>query len=335
MKRMNQVLTLVALVAVIRLASIPAAAQTCFASADMEPALLSALRSTAQDYYKSAQAGDAAALQPLAEFNMQDVLEEKKDFLAAPAVIRSVYLLDNSQAGGRRAEFFCGVYNSSNLVGFAFGALAPGRYGVVIQDLTGGKIPATVSWILHQNGGQWKIGGLYIKATQIAGHDGDWYLSQARSYKAKGQGHNAWFYYKIADDLERPFPAMSTPQLDKLYDEMQPVRPSDLPASGQPVELSSAGRVFQLLQVFPATVDDHLDLVVRYQAPDISDTGKTFQDNMALINALVGRYPELHGAFTGVVARAVAPNGQDYGSLLAMKDVKATSNQQQAISNKR
>jgi hypothetical protein len=30
----------------------------------------------------------------------------------------------------------------------------------------------------------------------------------------------------------------------------------------------------------------------------------------------------LRNAFAGVVARAVAPNGNDYGTMLAMKDVK-------------
>jgi len=37
---------------------------------------------------------------------------------------------------------------------------------------------------------------------------------------------------------------------------------------------------------------------------------------------LVTRYPELREAFGSIVARAVAPSGQDYGTLLAMKDVK-------------
>jgi hypothetical protein len=30
----------------------------------------------------------------------------------------------------------------------------------------------------------------------------------------------------------------------------------------------------------------------------------------------------LREGFGGIVARAVAPNGQDYGTLLAMKDIK-------------
>jgi hypothetical protein len=77
-----------------------------------------------------------------------------------------------------------------------------------------------------------------------------------------------------------------------------------------------------MTDLFPLPVGNDLDMVVKYEEPDISDSSKTFQDNMAVIKALVARYPELRDAFGGVVARAVAPNGQDYGSLLAMKDVK-------------
>jgi hypothetical protein len=43
---------------------------------------------------------------------------------------------------------------------------------------------------------------------------------------------------------------------------------------------------------------------------------------MAVMKALVAKYPEFREAFSSVVARAVAPSGQDYGTLLAMKDVK-------------
>jgi hypothetical protein len=63
-------------------------------------------------------------------------------------------------------------------------------------------------------------------------------------------------------------------------------------------------------------------LVVKYQAADVSDTARTFKENAAVIKALVAKYPELREAFAGVVARAVEPSGRDYGSLLAMKDIK-------------
>jgi hypothetical protein len=36
---------------------------------------------------------------------------------------------------------------------------------------------------------------------------------------------------------------------------------------------------------------------------------------MDLINALLAKYPTFRNAFQAIVARAVAPNGQDYGTI--------------------
>jgi len=69
-------------------------------------------------------------------------------------------------------------------------------------------------------------------------------------------------------------------------------------------------------------VDNDLDVLVKYRMPDVSNTQKTFDENMAVIRAIVARYPEFREAFAGVVARATEPSGRDYGTLLAMKDVK-------------
>jgi len=80
------------------------------------------------------------------------------------------------------------------------------------------------------------VGGLYVKASQIAGHDGDWFLNRAREFHTKGQAHNAWFYYLEARSLISPLPFMSTAITDKLYDESQKAQPTDLPADGKTVE---------------------------------------------------------------------------------------------------
>jgi hypothetical protein len=107
-------------------------------------------------------------------------------------------------------------------------------------------------------------------------------------------------------------------KLDKLYDEMQQVAPSDLPV-GQSTTLSGNGKTYQLTSMFPLAVGNDLDLVVKYQSSDISDTAKTWRENMDLINALLAKYPEFKEAFQGVVARAVAPSGQDYGTIAPTK----------------
>jgi hypothetical protein len=69
-------------------------------------------------------------------------------------------------------------------------------------------------------------------------------------------------------------------------------------------------------------VGDDLDLVVKYQSPSVANTAQTYQDNVAAIHALVAKYPEYRDAFTAIIARAVEPSGKDYGTMLAMKDIK-------------
>jgi hypothetical protein len=86
--------------------------------------------------------------------------------------------------------------------------------------------------------------------------------------------------------------------------------------------LSAGGKVYHLTELFPLAVGDDLNVVVKYQAADISDTARVFQENSTVIKALVAKFPELREAFAGAVARAVDPSGHDYGTLLAMKDVK-------------
>jgi hypothetical protein len=69
-------------------------------------------------------------------------------------------------------------------------------------------------------------------------------------------------------------------------------------------------------------VGNVLDLIVKYQAADISNTQQTYRNNVAVMKALVAKYPELREAFAGIVVRAVDPSGHDYGTLLAMREIK-------------
>jgi len=107
-----------------------------------------------------------------------------------------------------------------------------------------------------------------------------------------------------------------------IRDRSQTAQPADVPANGNTVELSVGGKIYRLTEIFPLAVGDDLDVVVKYQAADVSDTARAFQENATVIKALVAKFPELREAFAGVVARAVEPSGRDYGTLLAMKAIK-------------
>jgi len=306
-------------------------AEECKMGNDLDAATKSALQSTAQRYFQMAAMGDTTNLQQNSipvlanDFSgVQSLITEQKANFGTTSSLRGTYELDAPGNGPiARAEFYCGIFNSPDRVGFFLNNLPAGRYGLVILDAKGGKVPMTVSMILQEMAShQWKLGGFYARPTMLAGHDANWFLTQARQYKAKGETHNAWFYYLAAWDLSAPVPFIGTTQLDKISDEMQSVKPADVPSSQQPLTLSSAGKTFSITQLFAVPVQDGLGLVVKYSVPDVSNTSLVFNDNMAVMKALVAKYPEFRDAFSSVVARAVAPSGQDYGTLLAMKDVK-------------
>ena len=61
--------------------------------------------------------------------------------------------------------------------------LPAGRYAVVIQKITGSKDPITLTMVLQNDGGAWKLAGYYPRLNAIGGHDGQWYLTKAREYK--------------------------------------------------------------------------------------------------------------------------------------------------------
>jgi hypothetical protein len=311
-------------------------AQTCFTANDMDEPARAALVNTAKRYFDMAARGDSATLRQnsiasvASDFSGIEtaVKDNQANFSGVQPTVRSPFLLKaEGTAPLERAEFLCGVFGKSGQTSdsavFVIPNLPPGNYAIVTLDVPTAKQPYTVSFVLQQEGKDWKIGGLYIKETQIAGHDANWFADHARAFKAKGQNRDAWLYYMEARDLAVPVPFMYTQLTDKLADESEAVKPADLPTGGSTVELATGGKTQRLTSLFPLAVGQDLDLVVKYQSADVSNTAQTFQDNAAVMKALVGKFPEFRDAFDGVVARAVEPTtGRDYGSLLPMKDIK-------------
>ncbi len=310
---------------------ISATAQICLNAGDMEEPTRAVLVSTAKRYFDMAARGDAAGLRQNAIASVASdfagienaIKDNHTAFSGAQAAPRPPYLLTaEGTAPLPRAEFLCGVFGRSGQTSssavFVLPNLPPGNYAVVVLDVTAAAGPQTLSFVLEQQGSDWKLGGFYAKPAQIAGHDANWFTDRAREFKAKGELRNAWFYYLEARDLAVPLPFMSTLITDRLYDEMQNLKPADLP----PADLAAGGKTFKPTEIFPIAVGNDFDVVVKYQSADISNTQQTFQNNMAVIKALVGKYPEFRNAFAAVVARAVDSSGRDYGSLLAMKDIK-------------
>lgn len=305
---------------------LPAAAayaQTCLAAPDMGAPMRTALESTAQRYFEMSAHGDTAGLRQnsipglASSFGGVEaaVKDNQASFAGAHATARPPFLLTaDGPEPMPRAEFLCGIFGSSGQTSqsavFVLNNLPAGKYGVVILDVRGGKESSTLTLILQQAGTDWKLAGYYARSTEAAGHDGAWYEQKARDFKKKSENHNAWLYYREAIALSSPVDFMSTLASDKLYDEAQSAQPADMPMNGTTVDLTAAGKTYRITEIFSLAVGSDLEVVVKYASPDISNTQKTFQDNMAVIKALVGKYPELREAFAGVVARAVAPWGR-------------------------
>jgi len=306
-------------------------AQTCLTAEEMDAAIKSALTGAAQRYYGWVGQGDVASLRQnaipglAANFGGIEaaVTENKANLAGTMPSPRPPYLLKlDGSAPIERAEFLCGVFGANGQTPtsavFAIPNLPPGNYAVAVLDASTAKGPYTVSFVLQQEGTTWKFAGFYVKAAQAAGHDGQWFVTKAREFKTKGQMRNAWLYAAVARDMLVPVPFMSTMVTDKLYDEFQSVKPADLP----PSDISAAGKTFKVNSLYLLPVNNELDLILKYASADVSNGTQTFQDNQAVMKALVAKYPEFRGAFDSVVVRAVEPSGRDFGSLLPMKDIK-------------
>ncbi len=308
--------------------------QTCLSSDDMDAATKAALQTVARSYFDMAAKGEVAALRQnaipsvAADFGGIEaaVKDHQENFSGAQATLRALFLL--SAEGDKpleRAEFLCGVFGKSgqtaNSAVFVIPNLPSGQYAVVILEVAG-KAPSTLSFVLQKMGNDWKLAGFYARSSQVAGHDGPWFLERAREYKSKGQNRNAWLYYMTARELLAPVPFMSTLVTDRIYDESQSVRPADLPTGGNTVDFAAGGKTYKLTAAFAVGVGNDLDLVVKYAVPDISNTNQTYQENVNLIRALLAKFPELRDGFVAIIARAVEPSGRDYGTMMSVKDVK-------------
>jgi hypothetical protein len=311
-------------------------AQACFTADDMDAATRSALIAAANRYFDMVARGDSASIKQNSIPSVANdfagiegtIKENQANLSGAHATARPPFLLKaEGTAPLPKAEFLCGVFDArgqtKNSAEFVIPNMPPGTYGVVTLDVPTQNSGYTVSFVLQQQGADWKVAGFFPRPATINGHDSNWFISQARTYKSKGQTHNAWLYFLQGRELAMPVPFMYTQVTDKLFEEAQASKPADFPMDGNTADLTAAGgKTYKLTAIFPLMVGQDFDLVVRYQNSDVSNSGATFQENMNVMRALLTKFPELRDAFAGVVVRAVEPSGKDYGSMMPMKDIK-------------
>src|SRR5271166_1254848 len=307
-------------------------AQTCYTGLEIDAPVAQAVGAAAQQYFQLSAKGDVAGLRAnampeiAASFSgIEQAVVANQPYLAErqPSDTR-IFLLDASDAkvALKRADFYCGIYNSADRIVFSIPNLPPGHYAVTIAKIVG-EHPITLTLIVQEGEkNSWKLAGFYARRNSIGAHDGQWLLSKAREYKGKGQRFNAWFYYLTAWDLIAPVDFMGTPQLDKLSDEIQAARPGDLPGATTPLQLSASGKAFKITDMAAIPVPGDLDVRLQYETPDAANPTLATQDNLGVSKALLTKYPELRDAFGAVIVRATDDLGHTYTTLTPMKDVK-------------
>jgi len=325
MKRLS--LHIVGAVAV-AVAGVSAWAQGCETRDEIPAQSRTASESAAKLVFDQASRGDVNSLKANAIPSLQAnftgisgaVNDNKAAFASGSAQLRTSFLLDTGDKPSQDGRFYCGVFGgggqTANSAEFDIPGLPAGRYAIVIQDFIGNKGPYALTTIFQELGG-WKLAGFYVRPESALGHDGIWFLDRARDYKAKGQNHNAWFYYVTSWDLLAPVTFMDSGLLSKISQESGAIQPKDVP-SGTPVTYSANGKSYSITEMTVQHLDT-LDLSVKYSVPTTSDFVKTQTDARELANSLAAQYPELKDAFNKIWVHAIDAHGGDVPGLLNLK----------------
>jgi len=309
---------------------LPVWAQSCQTRDDLPEQTRTALDAAAKQAFDQASRGDVNGLRnsaiPSLQANFNNIAgavnDNKPALQGATPEIRTSFLLDTGATPTPDGRYYCGVFGANGMAAngaeFDIPGLAVGKYGVVFQDFIGPKGPYLMSTIFQDTGG-WKIADFRIHAASAHGHDGVWYLQQARGYKNKGQNHNAWFYYVTSWDLLAPVPFMDSRLLSKILQESGSIQPKDVPAGGKPVSYTANGKTYTITDMSVLHEGNTFDLSLKYSVPSTTDFNATQADARNLATALVTQYPELKEVFNNVWAHAVDANGGDVPGLINLK----------------
>src|SRR5215471_9884157 len=307
-----------------------ARAQGCDTRDEIPAPARTAAENAAQQIFAAASRGDVNALRASAIPSLQSnfggigsALSDKKDaFAGARAQLRTSFLIDTGEKPSQDGRFYCGVFGGGGAQGgnsaeFEIPGLPVGRYAIVIQDFIGNKGPYALTTIFQEVGG-WKLAGFHVRPESDLGHDGIWYLNRARDYKAKGQNHNAWFYYVTSWDLLAPVTFMDTGLLARITQESTGIQPKDVP-TGKPVPYSANGRSYNLTDMTVMRSESGFDLSIKYAVPSTADFNGTQTDARNLANAFATQYPELKEVFNKIWTHAVDPGGGEVVGLVNLK----------------
>jgi hypothetical protein len=316
-------------------------AVSCTPQSQMTEAQRNSTASAAKSLAELVQAGNTAELKaettPSVAARFDPIAAAAES--AAPLIergsitVESMYLLDSTdlKATEDETQFFCGGANSHEVV-LAIPQLPPGSYALTILHATGVESPQSLTFILAREASmaretagstQWKLAGAFIHPLTSAGHDGVWFWTRAREFAKKGQHWNAYLYYETAASLLTPVYFLSSPNLDKLLREQAAIAPSGLPTNSQPMLVAgSGGEGFEVRDLHTDSSLGGLDLVINYDANNVSEPVAARTRNVDLMKAMLAQHPELREGFHGLWAFANAPNERPFANELPMDQIK-------------
>jgi hypothetical protein len=277
--------------------------------------IVQAARHIALDVQSGRSADLKAATVPAVAANFNSI-EQSAAALApliagATLTVDAVYALDASDAkpGDEQQQFFCDAGDNSSHVTFGIQHLPPGQYAFALVHATGVAKPQQIALLLQSlnAGSPWQLAGFFPKPLSVAGHDGLWYWKQARVYAQKKQMWNAWLYYSTAISLLQPAGFFSSTNLEKLVEEQQAVRPTDLPGT-TPLTVNADGTAYKVTSMRTDDALGGLDLVVHYDSTN-SDPVAGRAHTIAVMRGLLALHPELREAFHGLWVFADAGTG--------------------------
>ena len=312
-----------------------ARAASCMTQSQMTPAERTALSTTARNMMSQVQNGDVNGLKAntmpavAADFSgiASSVQSLQADVQKATITVEEIYDLDatgDQPAAGTNTQFFCG----SPVVVLTFNNLPPAKYALALVHATGVEKPQQFSLILAQESGKWMLAGFFAKPMINAGHDGLWYWVSARKFKQANGRWGAWMYYRMAADLLEPLDNLSSPNLQKLQEETEEVKPADFPQD-KPVTVNSPQGAFQVTAVDTTTAFGGLDLEVHYtpdagQAAQLHDPPSARKQVVGVMTALLAAHPELHDAFHGIWVHADQGTASLFALELPMDQIAAS-----------
>ena len=313
-----------------------AIAVSCTTQSEMKDTDRTALSGAAQGFAAMMQSGNVDGIKAKTIASVAGNFNDMAGTITslAPALqggalrVTSLYLLDASTAapGQDEVQFFCGQAINAAHVTFAIPQLPVGRYAFAIVEATGVKSPERLSMLLQNVGAvtapSWELAGFFPRPLLAAGQDGVWYWQKARDFHKTGQIWNSYFYYQTAQYLLQPADFLSSSNLEKLEQEAGAAIPPGLPGA-TPMVIQAGGAAVNVTNLHTDSSLGGLDLVISYDAPDVSDPVQSRLKTVAVMEAMLSLHPELKEGFHGLWVFANAANQHPFSLELPMLQIEA------------